>query len=966
MKKTLLLFFSAIMMWQSSNAQDENPFGRALVPDMIADASIQLIGDTFYCYATTDGYGRGLETSGPPVVWRSKDFVHWSFDGTHFPSAENEKYWAPSKAVERNGRWYIYPTVNGYMHVAVGDSPNGPFRLAKGKDEFQKPFTPTSTLLQGEERGGIDTEIFIDDDGQAYAFWGSRHVAKLDSSMTTIGEVITLETRRKEYSEGPIFFKRKGIYYYLYTIGGDERYEYYYMMSRTSPLGPWETPQHDLVSTTNIERGVFGPGHGCVFNVGENYYFAFLEFGRNSTNRQTYVNKMEFNEDGTIRQVEVSLDGVGALRRTKPERDIWPVALTASSVKTPMKIRHFKDERCQRTEKFVAAFAADAANGSRWMAEENDSSCWLLADLGKKTKIGRSELCFVRPTAGHAYLLEGSNDNIHWERCGGHEDVQKKSPHTDIINKAYRYLRVKIKEGIKGIWEWRIVAPERQEWGAWNTYGDQKDGTYRNPVIPSDYSDLDCIRVGDDYYAISSTMQFSPGMTVLHSKDLVNWEIASNAVADLTQIGSALSWKEMDRYGRGIWAGTIRYHNNRFYIFFGTPEEGFFMTSAPKAEGPWEPLTQLMDESGWDDCTVMWDEKGRAWFVGTHFADGYKTYRFRMSEDGRSIDRKSAVLLNEGYGREASKLIKHGDYYYLIFSEHRNELGRYVLAKRDKKIDGPFKEEKQLLLPCRDANEPNQGGIIEGSDGNWYFLTHHGSGDWSGRIVSLLPVEWVDGWPMMGDRTEGTPGDMVWSAKMPRTDASNQLHLQRSDDFDSKQLGPQWQWNYQPREEMYSLTEREGWMRLKAFKPLEKGRLLKAGNTLTQRSFRTKHNEVVVKLDISHAADGMHTGLCHFAERSASLGIVRENGKCYMEFRQNDQAERGSELKGPYVWLKSTWSLDGKSQFWWSADGDKYLPFGEHDLSWGFYRGDRIGVFCWNENEERGWVDVDYLHYDNQ
>ena len=200
MKKTFLLFFLAITTWLPSNAQDENPFGRALVPDMIADASIQLIGDTFYCYATTDGYGRGLETSGPPVVWRSKDFVHWSFDGTHFPSAEKEKYWAPSKAVERNGRWYIYPTVNGYMHVAVGDSSNGPFRLAKGKDEFQKPFTPASTLRQGEDRGGIDAEIFIDDDGQAYAFWGSRHVAKLDSDMTTIGEVITLETRRKEYS----------------------------------------------------------------------------------------------------------------------------------------------------------------------------------------------------------------------------------------------------------------------------------------------------------------------------------------------------------------------------------------------------------------------------------------------------------------------------------------------------------------------------------------------------------------------------------------------------------------------------------------------------------------------------------------------------------------------------------------------------------------------------------------------
>ena len=94
-------------------AQVVNPFGNALVPDMIADASIQEIDGMFYCYATTDGYGRGLETSGPPVVWKSKDFVHWSFDGTYFPSAATEKYWAPSKVVQANGKYYIYPTING-------------------------------------------------------------------------------------------------------------------------------------------------------------------------------------------------------------------------------------------------------------------------------------------------------------------------------------------------------------------------------------------------------------------------------------------------------------------------------------------------------------------------------------------------------------------------------------------------------------------------------------------------------------------------------------------------------------------------------------------------------------------------------------------------------------------------------------------------------------------------------------
>lgn len=940
---------------------------------MIADASIEKIGDTFYCYATTDGYGHGLDTSGPPVVWKSKDFLHWSFDGTYFPSAEYEKYWAPSKAVERNGKWYIYPTVNHFMHVGVANSPDGPFRLVRGEDVFRKPFSPASTLIQGDDRGGIDAEVFIDDDGQAYAFWGMRHVAKLSDDMMTLGEIQTLKTRRTEYSEGPIFFKRKGIYYYMYTIGGDERYEYYYMMSRTSPLGPYETPSSDLVSTTDANTGVFGPGHGCVFNDGEDYYFAFLEFGRRSTNRQTYVNRLEFNDDGTIRQVRVTLDGVGALRHLTGHREIKPVAVTASTTRDSLLIRHNQDERCQRTEYFDAAFAIDGANGSRWMAQDNDSCCWLMADLGSSKQVYESELYFVRPTAGHAYLLEGSADGVRWERCGGHSDVQKLSPHKDLIQKAYRYLRVSITDGVKGVWEWRILSDQQDiTWGDWQEWG-EIEGMYRNPIIPADYSDLDCIRVGDDYYAITSTMQFSPGMTILHSRDLVSWEIAGHAVNDLGQISSAMTWEEMNRYGRGIWAGSLRYHNGRFYVFFGTPDEGYFMTSAERAEGPWEPLTQLLAEDGWDDCTAIWDKRGRGYFLGTCFKEGYKTYIFEMEDDCKSINRSSARLLNQGNGREASKLIYHDGYYYIIFSEHRDGIGRYVMAKRDKKLTGQFKEEKQLLLPCLEAHEPNQGGIIDvlsptGKETLWYFLTHHGSGDWSGRVMSLLPVEWVDGWPMIGDLSSGEPGTMVWRRPLPLSDvASNEaLTLQRSDDFDAAQLAPQWQWNYEPRKEMYSLSERSGWLRLKAYKPLRQGVFLTAGNTLSQRSFRTPHNVVITKLDISHTTDGLHAGLAHFASQSASLGIVNRGGQNYLEFTHNDRRQQHIPVSQPYLWLKSVWGLDGSSTFYYSLDGDHYVELGQYQLSWGFYRGDRIGIFCFNDLSESGYIDIDYLHYSNE
>lgn len=371
-KKAFLISFMLFFVL-SVKAQKENPFGNSLIPDMIADASIQEINGTFYCYATTEGYDRGLETSGPPVVWKSKDFVHWNFSDNYFPSAVGHKYWAPSKAVAANGKYYIYPTVNGFMYPAVADSPEGPFKLAQGVDTFSKKFTSATLLKSKDPKGpaGIDAEIFIDDDQRAYVFWQHRFVAKLNPDMVSVdtASMIKISTKRQGYSEGPMFFKRKGIYYYLYTLGGDEKYQYAYGMGKKSPLGPFDFPEKDIISTTNHERQVFGPGHGSVFNVPgtDDYYFAYLEFGRGSTNRQTYVNKLEFNEDGTIRPIDLTLNGVGALHPEDASytRRIKVVNSKASSNRSDLIIKHNKDSLFKKTESFSSQFAFDSANGSR-------------------------------------------------------------------------------------------------------------------------------------------------------------------------------------------------------------------------------------------------------------------------------------------------------------------------------------------------------------------------------------------------------------------------------------------------------------------------------------------------------------------------------------------------------------------------------------------------------------------------
>jgi hypothetical protein len=443
---------------QQTNA---NPFGKALIPDMVADASIQMIDGIFYCYATTDGYDNGLKTSGPPVVWTSKDFVHWSFNGYLFPSALGQLYWAPSKVVPAHGKYFLYPTINGFMYPAVADKPTGPFKLATGVDSFYKPFTNATLLKSSNPKGpeGIDAEIFIDKDQQAYLYWQRRMAAKMNTDMISVDtNSITIPTKRKGYSEGPIFFERKGIYYYLYTLAGDEKYQYAYVTSKQSPMGPFDFPKQDIITTTNYATGVYGPGHGNVFNIPgtDDYYIAYLEFSRASTNRQTYVNKLEFNEDGTIKPVSLHLNGVGALKQMKQATPLAIVSSTASSIRENLVIKPMKDSLFKRTESFNYSFAFDHANGSRWMANSTDQSAWLIADLGKVQEIRKSALYFVRPTGGHAYLLESSLDGKEWKNIGGHDDLKIQSPHEDQFKIKARYLRVKINKGLAGVWEWEI------------------------------------------------------------------------------------------------------------------------------------------------------------------------------------------------------------------------------------------------------------------------------------------------------------------------------------------------------------------------------------------------------------------------------------------------------------------------------------------------------------------------------
>ncbi|MGD0889421.1 MAG: glycoside hydrolase 43 family protein, partial [Acidobacteriaceae bacterium] len=293
---------------------------------------------------------------------------------------------------------------------------------------------------------------------------------------------------------------------------------------------------------------------------------------------------------------------------------------------------------------------------------------------------------------------------------------------------------------------------EQPTTGEW---GDRSDGSFANPILPADFSDLDAIRVGNSYYAISSTMQYSPGMTVLESRDLVNWHIVGGVVADLTAIDPELNWDRMNRAGRGIWAGAIRWHEGKFWVYFATPDQGIFMSTAPAAAGPWTPVQLVMPATGWDDTCPFWDDDGTLYLVTSHTAaEGvsatkYNIHLFRLTPDGRTIVAGSDRIIHQSRGSEANKLYKWKGLYYHYYSEVRPE-GRVAMIERASSLDGPWESHQLLHVHGTVDKEPNQGGIVQAQDGKWWFFTHQGRGDWEGRAAVLLPVTWIDGWPIIG------------------------------------------------------------------------------------------------------------------------------------------------------------------------------------------------------------------------
>jgi beta-xylosidase len=496
-------------------------------------------------------------------------------------------------------------------------------------------------------------------------------------------------------------------------------------------------------------------------------------------------------------------------------------------------------------------------------------------------------------------------------------------------------------------------------------WGDQHNGSFVNPVLPGDFSDLDAIRVGEDFYAISSTMQYSPGMLVLHSRDLVNWQIAGHVVQDLTGMDPELGSERMNRDGRGIWAGSIRHHAGRFWVYFGTPDGGIYYSTADRAEGHWSVPRLILKGEGWDDPCPFWDDDGRGYLVATRFgADAedqkYRIHLFSMTPDGDGVLAASDRVLHQSRGSEANKMYKVDGFYLHYFSEVRPE-GRVAMMERSKSLDGPWEVRQLNHVQGAVDKEPNQGGLIQLKDGHWWFLTHQGKGDWEGRAGVLLPVTWIDGWPIPGKPGSDGVGEMVWGGVKPLP-SKLPSRLFVDDNFRERALLPSWEWRYQPRPDKWLLTGRS--LRMWAFAPLDKKGFSGVRNVLTQRSARTRASEVTVQMDLGGFVNGQEGGLAHFAKTDCRLAIAQHGRERRLVRIDQESTTEGPVLSVSTIWLRSTWTVDGLARFSYSVDDARFTEFGTAcRLSWGAYRGDRIGLYTFTDNGEKGYVDFRNFQY---
>lgn len=496
--------------------------------------------------------------------------------------------------------------------------------------------------------------------------------------------------------------------------------------------------------------------------------------------------------------------------------------------------------------------------------------------------------------------------------------------------------------------------------------------TYTNPILWADYSDPDVIRVGDRYYMVASSFHLSPGIPVLESADLVTWRIVGHVLPKLPfgplydmpgphSLTDAVS-KPIGgtKYASGVWAPTIRHHAGRYYVYFPTPDEGIFVSTASDPRGPWSAPVALIAEKGLEDPAPFWDADGTAWLIHGRVGAGPLILR-RLSPDGMRVLDKGMVVAEDKARLpvlEGPKLYKRDGWYYVFAPIGGVSTGPQAVG-RSRRITGPY-EWRDVLLPTDTVKGPHQGAWVTTPSGQDWFVHFNSTGAF-GRITWLEPMRWEDGWPVIGNAAPGAQaGTPVATNEAPdRAASAPRFAIQASDEFAGPRLGLQWQWNHNPDDTRWSLSARPGWMRLTA---APSDHLVTARNTLTQM-LQGPRMVTTTRLDLSRLSEGQRAGLTMFGVRPSWIGAVRQGGVTRLAF-----ATEGRETLGPAlpatVRFRVAVGPDQRAAYSWSADGRRFVPFGEvlalSPFSW--WRGSRPGLFTFTRGAApAGHVDADWF-----
>lgn len=496
---------------------------------------------------------------------------------------------------------------------------------------------------------------------------------------------------------------------------------------------------------------------------------------------------------------------------------------------------------------------------------------------------------------------------------------------------------------------------------------DQGDGTYINPILHLDYSDPDVIRVGDDFFMTASSFNCTPGLPVLHSKDLVNWRLVNYAVKNLD-----FPWYDQPMHGCGIWAPSIRYHDGRFWICVGLPDEGIYMTTAEDPFGEWSPLFCVKPGKGWIDPCPFWDDDGQAYLVHAFAASrcGIKSKLIlhRMAPDGSCVLDEGSIIFDGTLNHptlEGPKMYKRNGFYY-IMAPAGGVTNGWQTVLRSRSVWGPYEDRIVLRQGSTKINGPHQGGYVELESGEAWFV-HFQDRNAYGRIVHLQPVHWVDGWPIMGDN-----GEPVLRHTKPAVGRDYPVEtIPASDRFDQGKLGLQWQWFANHIEHWYSLGE----YGLRLFTQPVSGPLqtMWAVPNILAQKFPAPSFTATVKLTFEPQIVTEKAGLVITGNNYSYLALVKLDACWRLERwlgskdQKHDQLEAAVELDTNTVYLRVAVDEPAVCTFSYSLDNHHFHGLGsKFEAVKGHWIGSKIGLFSFDPGSTQtlghadfAWIEVE-------